>query len=143
MIQPDLTLFRLPVSSKKQLFELLAEQAAPLFFGSADAVLAALLERERLGPTAIGAGVALPHIQVEGIKRIYGVLACLETPVEYGAPDGLPVDVLYLLLAPAGTRTTTHLQALTQAARHLKTPGVCEALRAAAPDELFRAAQPG
>jgi PTS system nitrogen regulatory IIA component len=129
MISADLILENLRATSKKQVLELIAEKAAGLFFGNPDTVLGALIERERLGSTGIGAGVAIPHIKIPSLKRMYGVLACLSTPVDYGAIDGQPVDLIFLLLAPSESKTTEHLKALSQVSRFLKDAETCCRLR--------------
>jgi len=130
MITADLIIDSLPASSKKQALELMASRAAGLFFGNPDQVLNALIERERLGSTGIGSGVAIPHIKLPGLKRMYGLLARLETPVDFGAIDGRPVDLVFMLLAPVDSKTTQHLMALAQISRFLKDVNTCDQLRA-------------
>lgn len=129
MLTADLIIDNLPASSKKQVFEALAAQAAGLFFGKPDMVLAGMIERERLGSTAIGGGAAIPHLKISGLKRMYGVLARLSAPVDYDAPDGKPVDLIFVLLVPDGGKTTLHLKALAQIARFLRDVNTCARLR--------------
>lgn len=91
-------------------------------------ILDVLLEREKLGTTGVGHGVAIPHGKVDGLDRVYGVFARLETPVNFEALDDEPVDLMFLLLAPecAGA---DHLKALARVARLLREPATCEKLR--------------
>jgi PTS system nitrogen regulatory IIA component len=120
MISLDLVIPSVSVGSKKQLFDVVAAAVADAYKIDADALVAALIAREKIGTTGIGDGAALPHIKVQGIDRIFCVLARLEQPVDYDAIDQKPVDIVYLVLAPAEAKTTTHLKILAQAARFLK-----------------------
>lgn len=131
MIAADIIIDNLKAESQKQAFSALAEAAAELCFRPADEILQALLERERLGSTAIGRGAAIPHVRIAGLKRMYGVLARLETAVDYHAPDGRGVDVVFMLLAPLEGKTTQHLKALAQVSRFLKDEDTCARVRAA------------
>jgi PTS system nitrogen regulatory IIA component len=74
--------------------------------------------------------VAIPHIKIEGLKRMYGVLARLAVPVDYESPDEKPVDIIFMLLAPADSKTTEHLKALAQISRFLKDDMTCKEIRA-------------
>jgi PTS system nitrogen regulatory IIA component len=132
MISADLIMPGLAASSKKQAFRAIAEKTAELFGGDAKQILDALLDRERIGSTGIGCGVAIPHIKLANISRMYGVLARLETPVDYDAVDGKPVDIIFLLLAPAEAKTTQHLKMLAHISRFLKDNATCAAIRDAA-----------
>ncbi len=129
MIIGDLT-----ATSKRQAFRAIAERTADLFDGDAEALLSALLERERIGTTGIGAGVAIPHVKVADVDRTYGVLVRMGTPLDYDAIDGDPVDIIFMLLAPADSKTTQHLKVLAQMSRFLKDSGVVNAIRTT-PDE--------
>jgi PTS system nitrogen regulatory IIA component len=139
MITADLIIEDLQAASKKQVFESIAAQSAELFFGQPDAVLRALLERERLGSTGIGCGVAIPHVKLAGLKRMYGVLARLSHAVDYDAIDGRPVDIVFMLLAPEGAKTTLHLKALAQVSRFLKDAEVCNRIRMSCAQEAITA----
>lgn len=132
MLEVDLIIPNLCVSSKKQVFYNLAEGASRLIRMPPEALLDALLAREKIGITSIGGGVAIPHIRIENLQKTYGVLARLEKPIDYDATDGAPVDIVLFLMAPAGNRTTEHLKALAYAVRFLKDQDVCASLRAAA-----------
>lgn len=131
MISADLIIPALEATSKKKAFRAIAESVADEIGGSADDLLGALLDRERIGTTGIGQGVAIPHIKIPGAARMYGVLVRLETPVDYDAIDGLPVDIIFMLLAPAESKTTQHLKMLAQISRFLKDAKTCDAIRAA------------
>jgi PTS system nitrogen regulatory IIA component len=93
------------------------------------AIYEALLQRERLGSTGVGEGIAIPHGKLPGLDKIFGLVARLDKPVDFEALDGQPVDVLFLLLAPEGAGAD-HLKALARVARVLREPGLIERLRA-------------
>src|ERR687894_230229 len=128
-LDPQAVLPALRVNGKKQALQELAFQAARLT-GLADSVIyEALLQRERLGSTGIGEGIAIPHGKLPGLNTIFGLVARLDKPVDFEALDGQPVDVLFLLLAPEGAGAD-HLKALARVARVLREPGLIERLRA-------------
>ena len=129
VIQADMIIANLSATSKRQAFRAIAERTALLFNGDADALLTALLERERIGSTGIGNGVAIPHVKVAGVDRTYGVLVRLDAPLDYDALDGEPVDIVFMLLAPAESKTTQHLKVLAQMSRFLKDEKMVGALR--------------
>lgn len=115
--------------SKKRLFQELAEMAAASS-GIDSAVLAdALLEREGLGPTGVGNGVALPHARVAGLEEVVGLFVRLEKPLDFDAVDRQPVDLVFCLLAPPGAGVD-HLKALALVSRTLREASVCTKLRA-------------
>jgi nitrogen PTS system EIIA component len=109
----------LKANSKKQLLQLLAEKAAAETGLPEREVFDTILQRERLGSTGVGNGIAIPHGKLAGIKRIMGVFARLETPVDFEALDDQPVDLVFLLLAPEGAGAD-HLKALSRIARVLR-----------------------
>ena len=129
MITADLIMPNLAATSKKQAFRLIAEQTATLFNGDAKEILDALQDRERIGSTGIGCGVAIPHIKIKKIHKMYGVLARLQTPVDYDAIDGAPVDIIFMLLAPADAKTTQHLKMLAHISRFLRDNHTCSRIR--------------
>lgn len=139
MITADLIMASLAASSKKQAFRLIAEETAGLFGGDAKEILDALLARERIGSTGIGCGVAIPHIKIGKIDKMYGVLARLEKPVDYDAIDGSPVDIIFLLLAPAEAKTTQHLKVLAHISRFLKDAQTCSCIRSTGEREKIAA----
>jgi PTS system nitrogen regulatory IIA component len=120
----------LGASGKKALFQQLAAAGARLSGVSSQIVLNALNERERLGSTGFGAGVALPHGRIEGLEGIVGFLARLSTPVDYHSVDGLPVDLVFLLLSPPDSGAD-HLKALAGASRMLRDRQTVAKLRGA------------
>ncbi|MAS13856.1 MAG: PTS IIA-like nitrogen-regulatory protein PtsN [Nitratireductor sp.] len=109
----------LKANSKKQLLQLLAEKAAGVTGLPEREIFDTILQRERLGSTGVGNGVAIPHGKLPGIERITGVFARLETPVDFEAIDDQPVDLVFLLLAPEGAGAD-HLKALSRIARVLR-----------------------
>lgn len=109
----------LKANSKKQLLQLLAERAAAVTGIPEREVFDIILQRERLGSTGVGNGIAIPHGKLSGISRITGVFARLEVPVEFEALDDQPVDLVFLLLAPEGAGAD-HLKALSRIARVLR-----------------------
>lgn len=87
-----------------------------------------LLQRERLGSTGVGRGIAIPHGKLPGLKRITGLFARLDKPIEFEALDDEPVDIVFLLLAPEGSGAD-HLKALARIARVMREPSTVEKLR--------------
>ena len=87
-----------------------------------------LLQRERLGSTGIGEGLAIPHGKLADLDRLFGLAARLEKPIDFDALDGQPVDVIFLLLAPEGAGAD-HLKALARVARALREPGMLDRIR--------------
>ena len=113
----------LPGGSKKVLLQQLANLAAQRLDADPQAILASLTEREQLGSTGFGHGVAIPHGKVEGLKTIYCLFARLAEPLDYKAIDGRPVDLVFLLLAPpdAGAEHLKALAAISRVTRHAAT----------------------
>ena len=109
----------LKANSKKQLLQLLSDKAAGITGIPEREVFDSILQRERLGSTGVGNGIAIPHGKLPGVKRITGVFARLETPVDFEALDDQPVDLVFLLLAPEGAGAD-HLKALSRIARILR-----------------------
>lgn len=116
------------VKTKRQLFEYLAERAAELTGHPAAELLSAISSREELGSTGLGNGIAIPHGKVAGLKGVTAVFARLSHPIEFDAVDDQPVDLVVMLLAPAGAGAD-HLKALSRVARLLRTDSVVEDLR--------------
>ena len=129
MITADLIIPDLKATSKRQAFRQLAEATVGIFGGNPENVLDALLDRERIGSTGIGCGVAIPHIKLAHVKKMYGILARLDKPVDYDAIDSKPVDLIFMLVAPADSKTTQHLKMLAHISRLLKDAGTCDAIR--------------
>ncbi len=118
-----------PLTSKKRLFHDLAETAAAAYGIASDAAVDALQERESLGPTGVGHGIALPHARVEGVGEVVGVFFKLDRPLDFGSVDRQPVDLVFALFAghDAGVE---HLKALALVSRTMRDPRVCAKLRA-------------
>ncbi|TKT82641.1 PTS IIA-like nitrogen regulatory protein PtsN [Aquamicrobium sp. LC103] len=119
LIEVSAVLPALKANSKKQLLQLLAEKAASATGLPEREIFDTILQRERLGSTGVGNGIAIPHGKLSGIKRITGVFARLESPVDFEALDDQPVDLVFLLLAPEGAGAD-HLKALSRIARVLR-----------------------
>ena len=128
-LDPQAVLPALRVNGKKQALQELSAHAARLTGLGSDTIYEALLQRERLGSTGIGEGIAIPHGKLPGLDRIFGLVARLEKPIDFEALDGQQVDVLFLLLAPEGAGAD-HLKALSRVARVLREPGLVERVRA-------------
>jgi PTS system nitrogen regulatory IIA component len=119
----------LKVNGKKQALSELAAKAAELTGQSDRAILENLLQREKLGSTGVGNGVAIPHGKLSKLGNVFGLFARLERPIDFEALDGQPVDLIFLLLAPEGAGAD-HLKALARVARLLRDPEVARKLRA-------------
>lgn len=125
----------LNATNKKQLFQEMAELAVKCGTVDGDKVnirdiVAAVAERERLGSTGVGYGVAIPHARLDGIDEVRAVFARLDTALDYEAIDERPVDLVVLLLAPKGA-SSLHLKALAQVSRLLRREDIRERLRSA------------
>lgn len=128
LITPSTIVPSLKVTSKKQTLQELARHGAEATGLDEREIFEVLLERERLGTTGVGAGVAIPHGKLAGLKRLYGVFARLEQPVDFDSIDEQPVDLIFLLLAPE-TAGADHLKALARVSRQLRDREMCEKLR--------------
>lgn len=117
------------VTSKKRLLQSLADVAEGLLDVRALEIFEALQERESLGPTGVGHGVALPHARLSALTKITGVFFRLERPVNFDSADRQPVDLVFALFAPADTGVD-HLKALARVSRTLRDAELCEKLRA-------------
>jgi len=129
LVAPEAILPALKVNSKKQALQELAAKAAELSGQNERAVFEVLLQREKLGTTAVGYGVAIPHGKLPKLEKLFGLFARLERPIDFEAMDGQPVDLVFLLLAPEGAGAD-HLKALARIARLLRDQDVAKKLRA-------------
>lgn len=120
---------RLNAASKKQALQELSRHAAALVGQDERLVFDVLLERERLGTTGVGGGVAIPHGKIPGLDGLRGMFARLEKPVDFDSIDERPVDLIFLLLAPEGAGAD-HLKALARVSRLLRDRDICGKLRA-------------
>ena len=129
LISPEAVLRSLKPKSKKQLLEELSARSARISGLPERDIFDVLWQREQLGSTGLGQGVAIPHGKLGGLKQIVGLFAQLSEPVEFDAVDGEPVDIVFLLLAPEGAGAD-HLKALARISRLLRERGSVEKLRA-------------
>jgi PTS system nitrogen regulatory IIA component len=129
-LRPEAVAPALRANGKKQALQELSAHAARLTGLDEREVFETLLQRERLGSTGIGERIAIPHGKLPRLDRLFGLVARLERPIDFQALDGEPVDIIFLLLAPA-TAGADHLKALSRIARVLREPGICERIRAA------------
>jgi PTS system nitrogen regulatory IIA component len=120
----------LPGGNKRSVMKQLADIAAQRIGAEPAAVLAGLTEREQLGSTGFGLGVAIPHAKIEGLPQIYGLFARLSDRVDYKAIDGRPVDLVFLLLSPPDAGAG-HLKALAAISRVTRDAATLERLRGA------------
>jgi PTS system nitrogen regulatory IIA component len=127
----------LKAKNKKQALQELAARAAPVSGRTEREIFDTLLQRERLGSTAIGRGVAIPHGKLAKLDHLVGIFARLDKPIDFEALDGEPVDLIFLLLAPEGAGAD-HLKALARVARVLRDEKVAEKLRAARDENALR-----
>ena len=118
----------LPGGSKRALLQQLATLAGQRLGFDSAAILASLVERERLGSTGFGQGVGIPHGKVEGLTRIYGLFGRLSEPVDYKAIDGRKVDMVFLLLSPPDAGAE-HLKALAAISRVIRNVATLDKLR--------------
>lgn len=137
LIDSDSIVANLRVTSKKQALQDLARRAGEITGVDERKVFDVLMERERLGTTGVGSGIAIPHGKLSELERIHGVFARLEKPVDFQAIDDHPVDLIFVLLAPEGAGAD-HLKALARVSRLLRDDDICKKLRATAEsDALF------
>lgn len=118
----------LKATSKKRLLQDLADMAKTVYRLPADTVYRALMDREALGPTGVGRGVAIPHARFAGVDHVIGLFARLEKPVDFESIDRQPVDLVFALFAPE-TAGADHLKALARVSRTLRSDAVCAKLR--------------
>jgi PTS system nitrogen regulatory IIA component len=131
-------LFCTDITTKHDVLERLASQASQATGFLAPEIFAALNDREALGSTGLGAGVAVPHARLQGVDRVVAVFVRLDTPVAYGSVDDRPVDLLFALFAPPRDGAD-HLRALAAASRALRSAEMREQLRQARTPDAIRA----
>jgi PTS system nitrogen regulatory IIA component len=129
LLRPDAVLAALRVNGRKQALQEMSERAALVSGLRAREIFDAILQRERLGSTGVGDGVAIPHGKLAKCQHIFGVFARLDRPIDFEAPDALPVDLVFMLIAPEAAGAD-HLKALATIARLLRNGGVAPQLRA-------------
>jgi PTS system nitrogen regulatory IIA component len=128
LVAPNAIVPMLKANNKKQVLQELAARAAGLTGQSERAILEILLQREKLGSTAVGNGVAIPHGKLPKLGQLVGLFARLARPVDFEALDSQPVDLVFLLLAPESAGAD-HLKALARVARLLRDPEIARRLR--------------
>ena len=128
ILQPEGIIPALRVHTKKQLLVELASTASKITGIPEREIFDVVLQRERLGSTGVGAGIAIPHGKLKALAKITGVFARLETPVDFEALDDQPVDLVFMLLAPEGAGAD-HLKALSRIARALRDQDLVARLR--------------
>jgi PTS system nitrogen regulatory IIA component len=128
LITPVGVIPNLRATSKKQALQELAKRAADLTGLHERAIFDVLLERERLGTTGVGNGIAIPHGKLPSLPRLHGLFARLEKPINFDSIDEQPVDLIFLLLAPESAGAD-HLKALARVSRLLRDKATCEKLR--------------
>jgi len=129
LISPESIIPALKAKSKKQALQLLAEHAAGALDINQREIFDTLLQRERLGSTGVGHGIAIPHGKLNSVEGIFSLFARLETPIDFDSIDDEPVDLIFLLLAPESAGAD-HLKALARISRLLRDPSAVEKLRA-------------
>lgn len=129
ILRPEAVKVVSSTTSKKRLFQELGDYAAAAYGMDGTVAAESLIERENLGPTAVGHGVALPHARISALESLCGVFILLEKPVEMSAPDREPVDLIFTLFAPEDAGVE-HLKALALISRTLKESNIRAKLRA-------------
>jgi PTS system nitrogen regulatory IIA component len=138
LLQPSAVIMTPKSQGKKQLLQELAARAAQVTRLNERKIFETLMERERLGTTGVGQGIAIPHGRIADLKEIVGVFARLDAPLDYDAVDNQPVDLVFMLLAPEGAGAD-HLKALARVSRLLRNQQVTEKLRSAKSAEAIYA----
>lgn len=130
ILSSNAVLPRLDCSTKKQALKLISEHAERITGLEADDIFDVLMEREHKSGTGVGDGAAIPHGRFERLKKTCALVATLKRPVEFGAFDGKPVDILFTLLAPSSS-PTEHVKGMALASRLLRDKKFCQAMRVA------------
>lgn len=129
ILKPDAVRVVGQVSSKKRLFQDLGEIAEAVYGLSPSEAVDALQDRESLGPTGVGHGIALPHARIHGLSTVSGIFLRIEKPLDFDSVDRQPVDLVFALFAPKDSGVD-HLKALALVSRTMRDTGVCTKLRA-------------
>jgi PTS system nitrogen regulatory IIA component len=128
IIASDAVVPSLRAASKKQVLQELSNAAARITGVDSRRIFESLLQREKLGSTGLGQGIAIPHAKFNELDRVQGLFARLAQPVDFDAPDDQPVDLVFLLLAPESAGAD-HLKALARISRSLRDPTIVSKLR--------------
>src|SRR3954447_3236271 len=128
LVAPNAIIPALRVNGKKQMLQEVAAKAADLCGQNERNIFEILVQREKLGSTGVGNGIAIPHGKLPKLERLFGLFARLDRPIDFEALDGQPVDLVFLLLAPEPAGAD-HLKALARVARLMRTPDTAKMLR--------------
>ena len=137
-LRPGAVVATLPVAGKKPLFHALGALAQRVYSIDERRVVERLSERERLGSTGFGGGIAIPHGKIEGLDHVVGLFAQLAVPIDFAAVDDMPVDLVFMLLSPVDAGAD-HLKALAHVSRALRDRVFVAKLRGAASDDALTA----
>lgn len=129
LLSPRSVLAELRATAKKQALQELAYRAAAASGLHERTIIDAVWEREKLGSTGLGGGIAIPHARLSGLKSLHGVFARLVTPIDFDAVDDRPVDLIFMLVAPEGAGAD-HLTALARVSRAMRDRSLVEKIRA-------------
>ncbi len=129
ILKPEAVKVLSAASSKKRLFQEIGDLAGSAYGMDPQATVDALLERESLGPTGVGHGVALPHARLMDLNHVAGAFVILDKPIDFDAVDRQPVDIAFALFAPEDAGVE-HLKALALVSRTLRNTALCTKLRA-------------
>jgi nitrogen PTS system EIIA component len=129
-LAPQSIIANMAAKTKAEILQNLSALAAPVTGKDTHAIFDVLWEREKLGTTGVGFGIAIPHGRIEGLDKVYGFFARLAESVNFDSIDEKPVDLVFLLLAPESAGAD-HLHALAVVSRLLRNPKLCEQLRRA------------
>ncbi len=138
LLDPGAISARLNASSKRQALSIVADIAARQLDIKPAEILAKLMQRERLGSTGVGHGVALPHARLKGLDRMHGVFVRLKSPIEFQSVDDQPVDLIFALLAPLD-HPAEHLRTLAKVSRVMRQTDLRQQLRKAHGIDAIRA----
>lgn len=138
VLDPESVFFGVQISNKKGLFKEIARHAAAIAGGGAKAVESLMAERERLGSTGFGGGIAIPHARLDWLDRPFGIFMRLARPIDYDSVDGLPVDCVFALFSPTGSGAA-HLQALARISRRFRDEKFVAKLRGARSEDALYA----
>ena len=131
LVDPRRVFHRLPGASREEVLEeMSARLAGDGIVSEPGELVARLIDREKLGCTGLGAGIAVPHCKLRDLAGVLVAVATTAMPVDFGAADGIPIDVVFLVVSPADA-PAAHLQTLARISRLLRTPGVAEGIRGA------------
>lgn len=138
LVVPETVVSGVTASSKKQLFQQLADMATRAYGLNADEVYDRLNERERLGSTGFGNGIAIPHAKIPGLTHVCGLVVRLETPIAFDSVDEVPVDIIFSLLSPTDSGAE-HLKMLARVSRYLRSGQNAARIRGAGSSEALHA----